>query len=345
MTGPAPDRLAIALAGDVMLGRGVNETIRIRGFAHPWGNILPAIKESDAFLANLECALTSHTKHWTNGEEKAFYFRADPRVVRTLQIVGLDFVSLANNHAGDFEEEGLLQTVALLDHAGIAHAGAGRSLADARRPAIIQAGGYRIAVIAYADYPVAWAAAPWRSGINYTKISTDAEHFAKVKDSLAAARKAADLVIFTIHWGPNMVSRPTTGFKEFARAVIDAGADVFWGHSAHVVQGIEVRSGRPILYDTGDFVDDYAVDPYLRNDLSALFRLHLRPPVIESVELIPVKISHMQVNVARGAEREWFMERFGGLCAEMKTQVRTDDSRLMIDLQASQSLMKQAEIA
>ena len=345
MTGTGPDRLVIALAGDVMLGRGVNETIRVRGFAHPWGDILPVIKESDVFFANLECALTSHKKHWTNGEEKAFYFRADPRVVRTLQIAGLDFVSLANNHAGDFEEEGLLQTVAVLDHAAIAHAGAGHSLADARQPAIIQASGYRLAVIAYADYPVAWAATPWRSGINYTKVTTDAEHFAKVKDSLAAARKAVDLVVFTIHWGPNMVSRPTTGFKEFARAVIDAGADVFWGHSAHVVQGIEVRNGRPILYDTGDFVDDYAVDPYLRNDLSALFRLHLRPPVIESVELVPVKISDMQVNKARGAEREWFIERFRGLSAEMGAQVKSTDSRLTIDLQASESLTKQAEIA
>ncbi len=185
MTAPQPDRLAIALAGDVMLGRGVNEMIPISGFAHPWGDILPAIKESDAFLANLECALTSHTKHWTNGEEKAFYFRADPRVVRTLQIAGLDFVSLANNHAGDFGEEGLLQTIAVLDHAGIAHAGAGRSLADARRPAIIQAGGYRLAVIAFADYPVAWAATPWRAGINYTKVSTAAEQFTKIKASVA----------------------------------------------------------------------------------------------------------------------------------------------------------------
>jgi poly-gamma-glutamate synthesis protein (capsule biosynthesis protein) len=343
MTDREPERLTIALAGDVMLGRGVNETIRVRGFAHPWGDILPAIKESDVFLANLECALTSHKKHWTNGEEKAFYFRAEPRVVRTLQIAGLDLVSLANNHAGDFEEEGLLQTVAVLDHAGIAHAGAGRSLADARRPVIIQAGGFRLAVIAYADHPVAWAATPWRAGINHTKVSTEAEHFTKIKDSIATARKAADLVIFTIHWGPNMVSRPTPGFKEFARAVIDAGADVFWGHSAHIVQGIEVRNDRPILYDTGDFVDDYAVDPYLRNDLSALFRLHLRPPHIESVELVPVKISHTQVNVARGAEREWFIERFRVLSAEMGTQVKATDSRLMIDLQTS--VTKQAEIA
>jgi len=72
-----PDHLVVALAGDVMLGRLVNETIQTRGFAHPWGDILPAIKESEAFLVNLECAITSHLQHWTNGEEKAFYFRAN----------------------------------------------------------------------------------------------------------------------------------------------------------------------------------------------------------------------------------------------------------------------------
>jgi poly-gamma-glutamate synthesis protein (capsule biosynthesis protein) len=233
-----------------------------------------------------------------------------------------------------------LQTVAVLDHAGIPHAGAGRSLADARRPAIIRAGGYRIGVVAFADYPVAWAAGPSRAGINYTKISTHPKHFAKIQDSLAATREIADLVIFTIHWGPNMVSRPSAEFKEFARAVIDAGADVFWGHSAHVVQGVEIWNRKLILYDTGDFVDDYAVDPYLRNDLSALSRLYVRPPLIESIELIPVKISEMRVNSAHGAKREQFVQRFRGLCAEMQTHVEATDSRVTIDVQAARALAR-----
>ena len=73
-----------------------------------------------------------------------------------------------------------------------------------------------------------------------------------------------------------MRSRPTSEFRVFARRVIEAGADVFWGHSAHIVQGVEVWRGKPILYDTGDFVDDYAVDTNLRNDLSGLF-LNPRP--------------------------------------------------------------------
>jgi len=201
--------VVVALSGDVMLGRLVNETIRERGFAHPWGDILPVIKDSDAFLINLECALTSHAQHWTNGEEKAFYFRADPAVVRTLQIARVDFVSLANNHASDFETEGLLETVRVLDGAGIAHAGAGPDLAGASRPATIKVNSYRIAVIAYTDYPVAWAAEPSRPGVNYTKVSTHPKHMGKISDAITAARGLADLVIFTIHWGPNMVSRPS----------------------------------------------------------------------------------------------------------------------------------------
>jgi poly-gamma-glutamate synthesis protein (capsule biosynthesis protein) len=319
-----PETITLALAGDVMLGRLVNETIRARGFAHPWGDILPAMKDSDALLVNLECALTSHTGQWTDGEDKAFYFRADPAAVRTLQIADVDFVSLANNHAGDFETEGLLETVSVLDHAGIAHAGAGRSLAEAERPAILDVTGYQVGILAFADYPVAWAARPWRAGINYTKVSTHPRHLHRIEDGIRSARTLCDLVIFSIHWGPNMQSRPNSEFKEFARAVVDAGADVFWGHSAHVVQGVEIWNGRPIIYDTGDFVDDYAVDPYLRNDLSSLFLLCVRPPDVDRIDLIPVKIDDMQVNMAHDDERKWFAERFVRLCSEMGTEVDHD---------------------
>jgi poly-gamma-glutamate synthesis protein (capsule biosynthesis protein) len=330
-----PHEIVVALAGDVMLGRLVNQAIRERGFAHPWGDILPAIKESDAFFINLECALTSHRQHWTDGEEKAFYFRADPAVVQTLQIARVDFASLANNHAGDFETEGLLETVRVLDRAGIAHAGAGRDVVAAGQPAIINVRGYRIAVIAYTDYPVAWAADQSQPGVNFTKVSTHPKHLGKIRNAITAARELADLVVFTIHWGPNMVSRPSAEFKDFAHAVIDVGADVFWGHSAHVVHGIETWSGKPILYDTGDFVDDYAVDPYLRNDLSALFLLHAYPPAIHEIELIPVKIDYMRVDGAQGADRDWFVKRFSEMCAEMGTPVRSTDERLTIDLQPS----------
>jgi poly-gamma-glutamate synthesis protein (capsule biosynthesis protein) len=134
-----------------------------------------------------------------------------------------------------------------------------------------------------------------------------------------------------------MNDRPSEAFRDFARAVVEAGVDVFWGHSAHVVQGVEIWRGKPILYDCGDFVDDYAVDPELRNDLGALFRLRIREPAVESLDIVPVKIDDMQVNRAGGGERSWFVSRFRRLCREMGTEVTERDGDIEIGLTETHS--------
>jgi poly-gamma-glutamate capsule biosynthesis protein CapA/YwtB (metallophosphatase superfamily) len=327
--------LTLALAGDVMLGRYVNRVIAARGFAYPWGDMLATIWEADRFLINLECALTDHRERWRDGSYKPFYFRADRAVVETLRLGRVSFASLANNHAADFGMTGMLESVRCLDEAGIAHAGAGADLESAREPAFLTAGEWRIGVVAFADHPAVWAAGPATPGINHTPVSLDADAFAAIADALAFARRQAHLVIFSIHWGPNMRARPTSAFRDFARRVIEAGADVFWGHSAHVVQGVEVWRGKPILYDTGDFVDDYAVDGELRNDLSGLFLLRARPPAIERIDIVPVAIGRCQVNRARGAERDWFGERFSARCAELGTEVLAPSDMFTVPIEAA----------
>src|SRR3712207_4784257 len=111
--------LTLALAGDVMLGRLTNRAIAARGFAYPWGDVLPVLEQADSFLINLECTLTAHTERWRDGASyKPFYFRADPPVVRTLELGRVDFACLANNHSGDFGTAGLLETLDVLDRAG-----------------------------------------------------------------------------------------------------------------------------------------------------------------------------------------------------------------------------------
>jgi poly-gamma-glutamate capsule biosynthesis protein CapA/YwtB (metallophosphatase superfamily) len=325
----------LALVGDVMLGRGVARRIRELGPTYPWGDMLPAVRSADGFLINLECALTSRTKQWHENGKKAFYFRAHPRAIATLRAAGVDVAALANNHAADYGLPGLLDTVRHLDEAGIAHAGAGGDLAAARMPAFLSVGDWRIGVVAWADYPAAWAAGPTTPGINYTPVSLAAGSFGAIEQALRIAREQADLVIVSIHWGPNMRVRPTPAFRAFARRVIAAGADVFWGHSAHIVQGVEIWQGKPILFDTGDFVDDYAVDPELRNDLSGLYLLRTRPPVIERIEVVPVAIRRCQVNRARGADHAWFVNRFSALCAELGTYVRAADGALTIPVGAT----------
>jgi poly-gamma-glutamate synthesis protein (capsule biosynthesis protein) len=125
---------------------------------------------------------------------------------------------------------------------------------------------------------------------------------------------------------------PIEQFREYARAVIDAGADVFHGHSAHVFQGIEIHHGKPILYDTGDLLDDYRVDERKRNDLQLLFLLKVRDKRVRRIELVPLKIAHKQVNVARGADRTTIHRRMRGLCADMGTKLRVWRGRLVVDL-------------
>ncbi len=327
--------LTLALTGDVMLGRGVSETIAHHGVAYPWGNVLPLLRRADLRLINLECALTAETRRWQYDPLKPFYFRAEPAAVDVLRAAGVDFACLANNHAADFGMAGLRETVDVLDRAAIAHAGAGANLDAAWAPARLVAGGCRVAVVACADYPSAWAATATRPGIAFVQVSTAEADFAPVERALARATAWADLVVFTIHWGPNMRLRPSDAFRDFARRVVEAGADLFWGHSAHVAQGIELRQGRPVIYDSGDFVDDYAVDPELRNDLSALYLVRARPHAVDRVELVPIRIRRCQANLAEPPDRGWFTRHMRQLCGEMGTRVAVGPAGLSIDVAAA----------
>jgi poly-gamma-glutamate capsule biosynthesis protein CapA/YwtB (metallophosphatase superfamily) len=323
--------LELAMTGDAMLGRLVNEAIAERGFDYPWGDMLPLLRAPDLLLVSLECALTAHTKKSRGDPGKSFHFRADLSAVEVLKTAGVDFVSLANNHAASFGNIGLLETVEVLDRAGIAHSGAGKDLHSARTPAILEARGRRVGILACADYLEEWAAGPRRTGIYWLPVPPAPAHFQELAKALHALREQTDLVVICIHWGPNMRERPTAAFRDLARQVIEAGADIFWGHSAHVVQGVEVWDGKPILYDTGDFVDDYMVDPLLRNDLSALFLLSAYTHSVEAVELLPVQIGDMQVNPARDPERAWFARHFTRLSGEMGSAVHNDGEKLSVD--------------
>lgn len=315
ITGEGSGRARIGVVGDVMLGRLVNERMKAAGWSYPWGDIRGLLGTLDAFCINLECAITPRTDEWYDRYERPFHFRAEPDAIETLRAGRVDFASNANNHIGDFGFGALLDTVDALERAGIAHAGAGRNADAARAPALLTVRGLRVAVLAFADYPDTWAASMSAPGLNFVTVSDDDEEFGPVAAAIGAARARADLVVVAIHWGPNMRERPTDEFRRFAHRVIDAGATVLWGHSAHILQGVEYRNGGVILYDAGDFVDDYAVDPVLRNDLGALFILDVRPHEVAEVTCVPTRIDAMQVNRATGEDREWVVRRMRTLCA------------------------------
>lgn len=305
--------VTLALLGDVMLGRGVNGEIRHRAPESFWGDVLPLLRSTNAAIANLECAITRHARLWGK-TPKVFHFRADPAAIEVLRAANIRCVSLANNHSLDFKEVGLLDTLRHLDEAGICHAGAGRNLGEARTPAVFEVDGLKVAVLALTDNEPPFAAGPDRPGTAYLDISEDPAGLQLVEELVASARQqGAGFIILSLHWGPNMVTAPPPEFQTFARGAIDRGVDLIHGHSAHVFQAVERHGRGLILYDTGDFLDDYAVDPVLRNDWSFLFLLECHGKRLQRLRLVPVRLTFAQVNRAAGAEvdgiRKWMLER------------------------------------
>ncbi|MCL6551506.1 MAG: CapA family protein [Firmicutes bacterium] len=312
--------MRLALVGDVMLGRLVNEALTRLPAVYPWGDVLPVLRAADAVVVNLECVLADRGRPQPG---KTFTFRSDARNVAVLTAAGVRAVSLANNHTLDYGEAALIECMTVLDRAGIARAGAGRTLEEARAPARIQAGDSVLALLAFTDNEPGWAATADRPGVWYVPVDDpDGPAFRALLAAVAGARGAADLVIVSAHWGPNWGLAPPLDHRAAARRLLEAGAGVVYGHSAHVVRGATWDAGSVVLYSCGDFVDDYAVDPVQRNDWSFVFLLDVRAGRVEGVRLVPTVIRDCQARLARGAEREAIMRRMQRLCADLGTETR-----------------------
>jgi poly-gamma-glutamate capsule biosynthesis protein CapA/YwtB (metallophosphatase superfamily) len=303
----------LALAGDTMLGRSVGAELALRtpqSFVEP--ALVEIVRDADHFLLNLECCISERGVP----VPKTFNFRAPPAAVELLVHLGVDCVTLANNHALDFGTDALLDTFEHLRAGGIAWVGAGTTVEKARAPVQVQ--GLRI--IAFADQGPRSAAGTDRPGIAYADI----EH--GIPDWL---RESARGALVTPHWGPNMTSEPEPYVRAAAQELRDAGATLVAGHSAHVFHGVEGN----VLYDLGDFLDDYRVDLTLRNDLGLLFIVELEHDGPRRIEAVPLKLEFCFTRLAEGDDAAWIRRRFRDACAALGTEVREENGRLIVDAQ------------
>jgi poly-gamma-glutamate capsule biosynthesis protein CapA/YwtB (metallophosphatase superfamily) len=316
----------IALGGDVMLGRGVAEALADRPAADAWSPDLRAVfGEADIALVNLECCISAGGEPW-DPQRKRFHFRAPRRAVETLTAIGVRAVWLANNHALDYGRQALEDTLDHLAQAGIAAVGAGRNLAEARAGRVVEADGARIGLVAFADHPADFAATAGTSGIAWADISGGAPDW--VAHEIARLSRTCDVVICGPHWGPNMTTSPPARHRAVAHDLVAAGLGMLAGHSAHVIHGIETLGAAAICYDLGDLLDDYAVDPFLRNDLGMLALL--RPG--ERLELVPLRLEFARTTLARGPDHAAIVEQVILASRAMGTDLRLDDGRLVLDL-------------
>ena len=317
--------MRIALTGDVMLGRLVDQYVIQNRSVRPealWGDVLPIMLSADCRLVNLECVISSQGTEW-HRTTKAFHFRAWPRAMDFLSAAKINGVTLANNHVLDYGPEALLECVQLLDQAGIKRAGAGATMEEACAPLVLDLPEGRVAVVALTDNEPEWEATKTKPGVNYVAYGNRGlkePYRTRLTHALLSARRQAGLVIVSAHVGPNW-GAPSKEIQVLAHELIDMGADLYWGHSNHTPQGIELYKGKAILYSTGDFVDDYMVDTDERNDLSFLFLLEVEEGRIARVRFHPTCIEDLGVRLASELEREFLVRTIQSKCRALGTVI------------------------
>ncbi|MCG3042143.1 CapA family protein [Streptomyces sp. S1A] len=335
--------VTLFLCGDVMLGRGVDQILpypgdpelreayirdarsyvdlaeaaggpvpRPAGFEWPWGEALAAIDDAapDARIVNLETAVT---RSGAFAPGKGIHYRMSPADLPCLSAARPDVCVLANNHVLDFGRPGLEETLDALAGAGIAAAGAGRDLAAARRPVPVPLeGGRRVVVLAFgmpsSGVPPSWSAGPGRPGVDVVDEPSPAAA-AAVAERIRRVRRPGDVVVVSVHWGPNWgceVSAEETGF---AHALVDGGADVVHGHSSHHPRPLEVYRGRLVLYGCGDLVNDYeGITGYerYRDDLRLLYFVRLEPDGrTAGVRMVPLQARRIRLRHASREDAGW----------------------------------------
>jgi poly-gamma-glutamate synthesis protein (capsule biosynthesis protein) len=310
--------IQLVLLGDVMLGRMVNRWLRTAPREHPWGDTLSVLAQGNLRICNLECALSDRGQPWRR-TPKVFHFRSDTKNVAVLRAAAIDAVSLANNHTLDYGYDGFEDTLNTLDDAGIARAGAGLHAEEARAPAVLAAEGTRVGLVAFTDNEPAWAARPNWPGVHFVPVRADHARGRALLTHVQQAKEQVDLLVVSAHWGGNWGNHPPPEHVEFGHALVEHGADIVYGHSCHVTRAVDFHQGCPVLYSTGDFIDDYAVDPVERNDRAFVFVAQCDGGRVQQLHLYPTGIHRGRAHLLTGDDAEESAGRMVALCADRGT--------------------------
>lgn len=286
-----------------------------------WGDWLVEMKRHDVSfrIINLETAVTKRGKP----APKGINYRMNPANIAVLSEASIDCCVLANNHIGDWGNEGTLDTLDALDRAGIATAGAGRDRDQSERPAILKhTGAGRLLVFSFATpssgVPHGWAALPGRPGVN---LLSDLEPSTvdRVVAAISDIAEKSDTVLVSIHWGPNWGDETENEHRIFAHALIDrAKVHIIHGHSSHHPKAIEIHAGQPIFYGCGDFINDYegiagheTYRPWLV--LGYCLTLDERSRQLRDLELLPFRLKKFRLTRASTEETAWLRDRMAKL--------------------------------
>jgi poly-gamma-glutamate capsule biosynthesis protein CapA/YwtB (metallophosphatase superfamily) len=347
MTAAGREAVTIFLCGDVMTGRGIDQIL-----PHPsdpriyeevvsdartyielaeevngpvprpvdppyiWGDALAELGRlaPHARVVNLETSVTRSDRPWPKG----INYRMHPANIGCLTAAEIDVCVLANNHVLDYVHAGLVETLETLHGAGLETAGAGRTLAEARRPAALElAGNSRVVVYgvgtASSGIPRSWAATEHRPGVDFLADPSE-QAAAAIAERVRAGKRSGDVTIVSVHWGGNWGYEVPAAHVRFAHRLVEGGVDIVHGHSSHHPRPIEVYRGRLILYGCGDFLNDYegisGFEEY-RADLVLMYFASVDPAGggLVRLRLTPMQIRKMQLHRAAPGDARWLADR------------------------------------
>jgi poly-gamma-glutamate synthesis protein (capsule biosynthesis protein) len=365
------DEVTLFLSGDVMTGRGIDQVLphpcdprlyepsvtsaltyvelaenlngqiaRPVAFDYPWGDALGELerRKVDARIVNLETSVTRNA----DPQPKGINYRMSPENFPCIEAAGIDCCVLANNHVLDWGEPGLAETIATVEAAGIAVAGAGRTLDEATKPAILGlSGGRRVLVFAFASessgVPMGWGATGDGAGVNLLPdLSPRAAR--QIAARIAAAKRPGDVVVASVHWGGNWGYAVPESQQSFARLLIDeGGVDIVHGHSSHHPKAMEVYGERLILYGCGDFLNDYeGISGYekYRDDLVVMYLPTLRAGdgTLARLTMVPFQIRNFRLHRAARNDTAWLGGVLDRQCRSFDARVHcADDGTLELD--------------
>ena len=265
------DQASLLFVGDLSVARGIAEAIDTDGkgdHAWPFEKMKPVFDAHDLVFGNLECAVTDSTAE--EAVSKTYRIRAETKYLDRLHDVGVDVVSVANNHAMDFGLQGFESTLKTLENEGVLAVGAQRREGFDHDVVIVDVGGFKVGFLAYNEHGDEYKHDDWRPTAMRYRIGD-------VVDDVKAARPKVDFLIVSVHGGLELSHETDDWQVSDAHKVIDAGADLWVGHHPHVVQPWELYKGKLIAYSLGDFLFDKS-SPWLvdRNRPRLFLEMNLR---------------------------------------------------------------------
>ncbi len=283
----------LLFTGDVMLAHHVERFIQDR-IKYPFAR-LKQFKEADLSIINLEAPFTTATRP----REKPYVFKVRPDYVKILKLAGVDLVNLANNHIYDYGAEGLLQTLKILEENQIAYIGAGRNLMEARKPAVFEIKGLKLAFLGYYGLSAHEESHP----ATRKEPGTALRHLNFIKEDIQKLKGKVDFITAIFHWGQEKKHFPEKDQIGFAHKVIEYGANLVVGHHPHVLQGIEKYRSGIIVYSLGDFI--FGGNGRIYKE-SAMLHVTIPTQYIEnwSIEMIPIGIKYWQPFILTGIRRD-----------------------------------------